>query len=133
MLGSGKRLQSSSNSGLRLILPSQWNLDEALMVLRYDYASSNVVKGRDEVILKDFLRHLASNGIITGTLSLPLNVKYEVLDTSVVGMDFFDRLQEHGIVEKSGSLRGCYEENFHGIYVSLTNSLGIIPYGHCFD
>ena len=86
-------------------------------MLRFDYASSNVVRGKDEVILKDFLKYLSSNGIITGTLSHPLNIHYDVLDTNIIGMDFFDRLREHGIVEKSGTLRGCFEETFHGIFV----------------
>ena len=90
-----------------------------MSVIRYAYSSSNVVKGSDEKVLKDFLFNLANNGIINGLPSLPINIQYDSLSTSTIGMDFFVRSFEHHVVEKSGTLRGCFEENIDGVFVIL--------------
>jgi hypothetical protein len=95
----------------------QWNLDKSLQILKYQYTSTSLIKGNDEKVLKDFLRYVCSNGMFSGTATTPFSITYDTLTTSVMGMDFFDRLQLHGVVEKSGSIRGCYEENFDGIMV----------------
>ncbi|XP_074633196.1 cilia- and flagella-associated protein 300-like isoform X3 [Acropora palmata] len=42
----------------------------------------------------------------------------EVISCSVTSMDFFDRLQEQGIVRESGSIRKCFDEFYEEFVIS---------------
>ncbi|XP_015753782.1 PREDICTED: uncharacterized protein C11orf70 homolog isoform X2 [Acropora digitifera] len=53
----------------------------------------------------------------------PLNTRAssttaEVISCSVTSMDFFDRLQEQGIVRESGSIRKCFDEFYEEFVIS---------------
>ncbi|CAH3034127.1 unnamed protein product [Porites lobata] len=53
----------------------------------------------------------------------PLNIKpssvmAELVSCSVTSMEFFDRLQDQGIVRESGSIRKCFDEYFEDFVIS---------------
>lgn len=45
-------------------------------------------------------------------------VSVEMVSCSVTSMDFFDRLQEQGIVRESGNIRKCFDEFYEDFVIS---------------
>lgn len=99
----------------------QWNLNETLSVGKFRFTGSfDQTSDTDyDRLLKDFVRDsscAAKLGFI-GTPSTPTSIKVQQLSTAVKSMDFFDRLEEIGVVN-NGTIRGCFEEIYDGISVS---------------
>lgn len=98
----------------------QWNLNETLSVGKFRFTGSfDQTSDVDyDRLLKDFVRDsscAAKLGFI-GTPSTPTAIQVQQLSTAVKSMDFFDRLEEIGVVN-NGTIRGCFEEIYDGISV----------------
>ena len=110
--------QSRDNKEMLL----QWgNLDQMLKVEKFRF-SGTFDKGDpqeyDRILSEFFTRSEALSLLgIHGTTTTPVKIDMELMNTSVMSMDFFDRLKESGIVSESGTIRGCFEETFDGISV----------------
>ena len=117
------QLESMSSYDSRSML-LQWNLDnDALQVHRFRFGGfglSNSSFASDyDLLLKDFFRtkeNLHKLGIDAESIAVPLTVTYDTLQTSVMGMEFFDRLGDY--VAPNGSIRGCFEEVIEGVPVN---------------
>lgn len=48
----------------------------------------------------------------------PSSVTAEIVSCAVTSMDFFDRLQEQGIVRESGNIKKCFDEYFEDFVIS---------------
>lgn len=109
--------QSRDNKELLM----QWNIDKSLTVEKFRFSGSFVAGDAKEYdrILSEFFTRPESMSIIgvSGTATTPLTMETDLLNTSIMTMEFFNRFKESGIVSESGSIRGCFEEIFDGISV----------------
>lgn len=99
----------------------QWNLTDSLTVEKFLFSGPFVsdLSAEYERLLKDFFNRndcLAAMNIF-GTASSPTLINFDVLDTSIMSMDFFDRIMDSDLVSSSGNIRGCFDEVFDGITV----------------
>ena len=109
----------SSREGKEALL--QWNLDTALSIKRFRFhgAFNSSLPSDYERLIKDFLScsRCLGNVEISGIVDTPLSWSIERLETSIMTMEFFDRLKDEGILTPSGAIRGCFDEVFDGISV----------------
>jgi hypothetical protein len=109
----------SSREGREMLL--QWNLDTNLKVkiFRFNGALNSSLSSDYDRLLKDFFRSTTCTAElgITGLPEDPLTLDIMRRETTVLTMDFFDKLRDADIVTPSGNIRGCYEEVFDGITV----------------
>lgn len=99
----------------------QWNLNESLIVEKFRFSGQFQwdISSEYERLLRDFFNRsdcLAAAGI-TGSALSPSTMQIDLLNTSVMSMDFFDRLIDSDLVSSSGNIRGCFDEQFDGITV----------------
>ena len=102
----------------------QWNLDgDVLQAHRFRFSGfglSNTSFASDyDLLLKDFFRtkdNLHKLGIESENIKVPLTITYDTLQTSVMGMEFFDRLGDN--IAPNGNIRGCFEEIIEGVPVN---------------
>jgi Domain of unknown function (DUF4498) len=99
----------------------QWNLSDSLTVERFLFSGPFVSDSSVEYdrLLKEFFCRndcLAAVNIF-GTASSPTMIDFDVLNTSIMSMEFFDRLLDSDLVTSSGNIRGCFDEVFDGITV----------------
>jgi hypothetical protein len=99
----------------------QWNLNESLLVEKFRFSGSFTpgLSSEYERVLKDFFNSSNCPAIlgVMGIPTSPFTLDKDHLSTSVLSMDFFDRLTDSDIVTTSGSIRGCFEEQYDGISV----------------
>jgi hypothetical protein len=99
----------------------QWNLNESLLIEKFRFSGSFTpgLSSEYERVLKDFFNSNNCSAIlgIMGIPTSPFTLDKEHLSTSVLSMDFFDRLTDSNIVTTSGSIRGCFDEQYDGISV----------------
>jgi cilia- and flagella-associated protein 300 len=99
----------------------QWNIDQTLKVQKFRFSgmfSANDPNEYDRILAEFFTRpDCMSIMSVSGSTTTPVTINKEMMHTSVMSMDFFDRLKESGIVLPSGNIRGCFEETFDGIPV----------------
>ena len=97
----------------------QWNLDTSLTVEKFRFTGAFAANnaGDYDRLVKDFLRsgEVTACLHIQGTPATPLVVESQAISTSVMSMDFFDRLEQCDVVSSSGSIRACMEESFDGL------------------
>lgn len=100
----------------------QYNLDNSLIVQKFRFSGGGSLSSTTdyEQLLTDFLSCATClSGIqVSGTPSVPIEMSTVLLNSSVMSMEFFDRLDEAGILGPGGRLLGCYDEVFDGITVS---------------
>ena len=51
-----------------------------------------------------------------GKIEQPLD--YQMIQSTITSMDFFDRLYTAGIVRQNGDIKRCFEETFNGFNIS---------------
>lgn len=98
----------------------QWNLNESLLVEKFRFSGSFApgLSSEYERVLKDFFNSNCPAILgITGIPTTPFTLDQDNFNTSVMSMDFFDRLTDSAIVTTSGSIRGCFDEQYDGISV----------------
>lgn len=81
----------------------QYNLDKSLAINKYRFYGSFVSSSASDYdqVLKDFFASascLTSLGAV-GTPALPLEFVTDLLNLTVMNMDFFNNLKEAGVVE----------------------------------
>lgn len=99
----------------------QYNIDTNFVVKKFRFSGGVVSAMSDyETLLKDFFASSECMGHIqvTGTPSFPVEYLATKLSSTVMSLDFFDRLEDANIVGSDGRLMGCYDEVFNGITVS---------------
>ena len=99
----------------------QWNLTDSLTVEKFLFSGPFISDSSVEYerLLKDFFCRndcLAAINIF-GTPSAPTVIDFDVLDTSIMSMEFFDRMLDSNLVTSTGNIRGCFDEVFDGITV----------------
>lgn len=99
----------------------QWNLNECLISKRFLFSGPfmSATASDYEIMLRKFFQQadcLAAVGV-TGLPSSPTVVDSNLLSTSIMSMDFFDRINDSNIATSSGSIRGCFDEVYDGITV----------------
>ena len=62
-----------------------------------------------------------NNNINTNT-----SINYEFLNTNVMSMDFFERLNSD--ICPNGHIRGCFEETFDGNAITITITMNTITF-----
>ena len=99
----------------------QWNIDATLKVERFKFAgtfNASIASDYDR-ILRDFFRDATSTShleISGSPSSVPVQINFQPVGTSVMSMDFFDRLEAYDIISSvGGQIRGCFEEYFDGV------------------
>jgi len=100
----------------------QWNVDATLRVQRFKFTgafSASVASDYDR-LLRDFFRDAAAMAHleVSGSPSSGVVVESQAVGTSVMSMEFFDRLESFDITSSTGGggqIRGCFEEYFDGI------------------
>lgn len=99
----------------------QWNLDKSLQVHRFRFGGRLRASDYNRFV-EDFMYSPQVRAAINATGDNPAQRKVTCrrLSTNVMRMDFFDRLQQAGIITGSGSIRGCMDETFDGMTVSCT-------------
>ena len=109
---------SSRDNQERLL---QWNLNDSLIVhkFRFSGAFEHGIPSEYERLLNDFFNRSDCLNIlgITGSPEIPTTMKIELLKTSIMSMDFFDRLTDSDLMTSAGNIRGCFDEIFDGITV----------------
>jgi hypothetical protein len=99
----------------------QYNLDKGLIVQKFRFAGGNLNSTSEyDQLLIDFLGtgSCMASIQVSGTPSIPIEHEAQHLNSSVMSMDFFDRLDEAGVTGPGGRLMGCYDEVFDGITVT---------------
>jgi Domain of unknown function (DUF4498) len=100
----------------------QWNLLECLSVERYLFSGPFHDDASPEYdrLLNDFFYcsdcHVGAP--LSSSSQLANSIDSELLSTSVMTMEFFDRLLVSDILASSGYIRGCFDEIYDGITVS---------------
>ena len=99
----------------------QWNLNECLVSKRFLFSGPfiSATASDYDILLRAFFQRgdcLAAVGV-NGLPSSPTVVDSNLLSTSIMSMDFFDRINDSDIATSSGSIRGCFDEVFDGITV----------------
>ena len=99
----------------------QWNLNESLKVEKFRFGGQfhSGIASEYERLLKDFFNRpdcLAAAGI-TGSPLVPQTMQIDLLNTSVMSMDFFDRLLDSDLATSTGNIRGCFDEQYDGMTV----------------
>lgn len=97
----------------------QWNLDTSLIIRKYRFTGrlpQNANTDEYHKLVKEFFlspehSSLATRGQLSGSGDLVL----ENLQTTITNTEFLNKLEENGITAPSGTIRGCYEELFHGV------------------
>jgi hypothetical protein len=101
----------------------QYNLDAGLEILRFRLIGQ--ISGQAEENYLEVLRDFFSSSLVLSILetvgepTIPISLQAHSLGLDVMNMEFFDRFTEMGIVGPGGKIRGCFDENFDGIVVSL--------------
>ncbi len=101
----------------------QYNLDNTLEVLRFRLIGQ--IGGQAEENYLEVLRDFFSSSLVMSALetigepTMPILMQAHALGTDVMNMEFFDRFSEMGIIGPGGKIRGCFDETFDGIVVSV--------------
>lgn len=105
----------------------QYNLDHTLQVAKFRI--NGRFDGQSATAYEDALTEFFSSVYVTaqigcsGEASVPVSIDMEPLGTSIMNMEFFDRFTESGLVSAEGKIRGCFDETFDGITVSVFKCL----------
>lgn len=100
----------------------KWGLDSSLSFNKFKYDNSFRLQTTTEV--KRFLIDLFNTSDLKKCFNIPdkccaSDVEYTKLTTTVLNMNFFDKLVEHNIVVESyGYIKKCMDEDFKGVLVS---------------
>jgi cilia- and flagella-associated protein 300 len=97
----------------------QWNLDKTLEFKKFRFTGAFDGNSDYDRLIKDFLRNneCTSTLGITGTPSAPFKMNTIELNTEIMSMNFFDKLEENDICH-NGHIRGCFEEIYDGLTVN---------------
>ena len=100
----------------------KWGLDSSLSFNKFKYDNSFRLQTPTEI--KRFLMDLFNTSELKSCYNIPdkcraSDVEYTKLTTTVLNMNFFDKLVEHNIVVESyGYIKKCMDEDFKGVLVS---------------
>lgn len=99
----------------------QYNLDQGLHIQKFRIVGGNLKSTYDyEEVIKAFMAsaNCTKDSQISGTALIPIEYQADLLNSSIMSMDFFDRLEENDIVGPGGRIMGCYDEVYDDIVVS---------------
>lgn len=99
----------------------QYNLDETLQCYKFHFTGSfsGHMNSEYETMLQAFFsdQQVLHSIQATGDIVLPSKITKESIGLNVMTMDFFDRLEEGGIIGPGGQIKGCFDDVFDGIMV----------------
>ena len=100
----------------------QWNLDKNIVVEKFRFSGAfNLSDGSEyDRLISDFLKTSQCTSLLgmSGVVAEPYSIATDQLNTTVMSMDFFDRLTESGMILSNGGIRGCFDDTFDGITIS---------------
>ncbi|PFX32532.1 uncharacterized protein C11orf70 homolog [Stylophora pistillata] len=105
---------------------SKWGMITRTKVQMFSYDQLFQAYQKDKFVM-DFFQdpavlsslQVASSSNSWGPLGIrPSSVTAEIVSCAVTSMDFFDRLQEQGIVRESGNIKKCFDDYFEDYVIS---------------
>lgn len=96
-------------------------------------SSSNIIGSEYEAILKEFFSHpsvLNTLNLDSASSSISYNSTSSCIPLSVTAttLDFFNPLFDSNIIGINGSIKGCFDNNFDGLYVRISHFISLSLY-----